>query len=135
MSQSIKDYLGRFYRHQYLGYLRHYYNAAVHPHPKRVIAVTLLATILIFSLAIYSTVAIFEQSFEGNPTLFYLLTIFMYLIGLATIPTIVLWIQGYRHRDKLRISEVPDRLPRNSGHELWVILFFVIITMLVKRFA
>lgn len=60
-----------------------------------------------------------NNTFEGSPVIFYGLTAFMYLIGFAVVPTIVLWIQRYRHREKILSSEIPDNLPQNSAKEVW----------------
>ncbi|MCG8085703.1 MAG: hypothetical protein JAZ13_08305 [Candidatus Thiodiazotropha taylori] len=132
MGQIIKDYLERFRRYHYLGYLRHYYNAARHPHPFRFLAFLLFGSLVVFSLAIFSTLAIINNSFEGNPIYFYGLTALMYLMGLAVVPTIVLWIQGYRNREKILSSEIPDDLPQNSGSEIWYILLFLSIYQIVR---
>ncbi|MEW8499325.1 MAG: hypothetical protein AB2699_12490, partial [Candidatus Thiodiazotropha taylori] len=70
--------------------------------------------------------------FAGNPIYFYGLTVFMYLIGFAVVPTIVLWIQGYRHREKILSSEIPDNLPQNSSGEIWYILLFLSIYQIVR---
>ena len=135
MSQTVRDYFERFYQFHYKGYLRHYYNAAKHPYPKRFIVYIVLAAGLIFSLAIFNTVAIINNEFEGSPIVFYSLTSFMYLIGLAIIPTIVLWIQGYRHRDRIKASDVPQNLPKNSGKEVWYILLFVIVILIARQMS
>jgi hypothetical protein len=57
----------------------------------------------------------------------------MYLIGIAVIPTIALWIQGYRHRDKITASDIPDNLPKSTGMEVWYILFFLFLTQVIGK--
>ena len=133
MGQIIKDYLERFRRYHYLGYLRHYYNAARHPHPFRFLAFLLFGSLVVFSLAIFSTLAIINNSFEGNPIYFYGLTALMYLMGLAVVPTIVLWIQGYRNREKILSSEIPDNLPQNSGKEVWYVLMLLSLYQTINK--
>jgi hypothetical protein len=133
MSQTIKDYFERFCHYHYMGYLRHYYNAARHPHPKRFIVFIIAAASLMLTLVVFSTIAIINDEFQGSPVVFYSLTLIMYLIWIAIMPTIILWIQGYRHRDNIKASDVPDNLPKNSGNEVWYILFFVILILVIRK--
>ncbi|MCG8029063.1 MAG: hypothetical protein N0E55_01720 [Candidatus Thiodiazotropha taylori] len=133
MGQIIKDYLERICRYHYLGYIRHYYNAARHPHPFRFLAFILLSLIVTFSLAIFCTFAIINNTFQGNSIIFYGLTVFMYFIGFTFVPTIVLWIQGYRHREKILSSEIPDNLPQNSGKEVWYVLMLLSLYQTINK--
>jgi hypothetical protein len=133
MNQKIKVYIVRFLKYHYMGYLRHYYNAAIHPHPFKFIFFTILAASFIFSLAIYCSIAVVNNEFQGNPIVFYSLTTFMYLIGLATIPTIILWIQGYRHREKIKSLKAPENLPKSSGNEVWYIIIILMIIFVARN--
>ncbi|MET0081256.1 MAG: hypothetical protein ABW119_22605 [Candidatus Thiodiazotropha lotti] len=133
MSNVIKNYLERIRRYHYLGYIRHYYNAARHPHPFRFLAFILLGSIVVFGLAVISTFAIINNTFQGSPIVFYGLTILMYMIGFAVVPTIVLWIQGYRHREKILSSEIPDNLPQNSGKEVWYVLLLLSLYQTINK--
>lgn len=133
MSQALKGYFERFRQYHYLGYLRHYYNAARHPHPIRFIVFFILGAILVFSLAIVSTFAILNNTFQGDPIIFYSLTSLLYLIGFAGVPTIVLWIQGYRHRDTITVSDIPDNLPKSSGKEIWYIIILLSLAHAIQK--
>lgn len=127
-----KKYFERFRQYHYLGYLRHYYNAARHPHPMWFLFFLIIGATLIFSLAIFCTLAIINNTYQGNTIVCYILTFLLYLMGGAGIPTIVLWIKGYRHREKILSSEIPDNLPQNSGREIWYILIFISIYQIVR---
>jgi hypothetical protein len=132
MSQTIKGFFERFGQYHYLGYLRHYYNAARHPHPIWFLVFLITGATLIFGLAIFCTIAIINNTYQGNTIIFYTLTFLLYLMGAAGIPTIVLWIQGYRHRNKILASDIPENLPKNSGKEIWYILLFLSIYLIVR---
>lgn len=132
MSQTLKDYFDRFRQYHYLGYLRHYYNAARHPHPIWFFVFLILGSCLVFSLAIYGTFAIINNTFQGNPIVFYGLTLYLYLAGFAVLPTMVLWVQGYRHRKKILASDIPDNLPKSSGNEIWYILIFLSLYQIIR---
>ncbi|MCG8052500.1 MAG: hypothetical protein JAZ15_14965, partial [Candidatus Thiodiazotropha endolucinida] len=79
------------------------------------------------------TFAIINNTFQGNSIIFYGLTVFMYFIGFAFVPTIVLWIQGYRHREKILSSEIPDNLPQNSGKEVWYVLMLLSLYQTINK--
>ncbi|MCG8018002.1 MAG: hypothetical protein JAY97_17495 [Candidatus Thiodiazotropha sp. 'RUGA'] len=133
MSQSAKSFFTRIRQYFYLGYIRHYYNAAKHPHPLRFIVFFIVTACLVFSLAILSTFAIINDTFQGDRMVIYGLTSFMYLIGFSILPTIVLWIQGYRHRGQIIASDIPDNLPKNSPYEVWVVLLILSLYQIINK--
>ncbi|MCG7989294.1 MAG: hypothetical protein JAZ20_02925 [Candidatus Thiodiazotropha weberae] len=133
MSQAIINYLERIRRYHYLGYIRHYYNAARHPHPFRFLVFILFGSIVVFSLAVSCTFAIINNTFQGSLVVCYGLTTLMYLMGFSVVPTIVLWIQGYRHREKILSSEIPDNMPQNSGKEVWYVLLLLSLYQSINK--
>ena len=134
MMQIIRRYLIRFYQYHYKGYLRHYYKAATHPKPIRFIILVILLVAFILTIAILGTISIIHNEYQGN--LYYVsgLAFFMYLIVFAAIPTIVLLIQGYRHRDKISAEDIPKDLPKNTGNEIWWIIFLVGTISAIRRY-
>ncbi|MCG7990296.1 MAG: hypothetical protein JAY99_06060 [Candidatus Thiodiazotropha lotti] len=133
MCQVIKNYLERIRRYHYLGDIRHYYHAARHPHPFRFLVFILFGSLVVFSLAVSCTFAIINTTFQGSLVVCYGLTTLMYFMGFAVVPTIVLWIQGYRHREKILSSEIPDNLPQNSGKEVWYVLLLISLYQSINK--
>jgi hypothetical protein len=134
MNQAKRGYLARFKHYFYMGYLRHYYNIASHPHPVLFIIFAIIGASLFFTLAFFSTVAIINNTFHGNALYFYGLTFLMYFFGFSIVPSIILLIQGHRHRDRIKASEIPTDLPKNSGNEGWYILIILGIIIGLRKF-
>jgi hypothetical protein len=117
-----------------MGYLRHYYNIASHPHPILFIIFAIFGALFFFTLAFFSTTAIINNSFHGNTVYFYCLTFLMYFFGFSIVPSIILLIQGYRHRDRIKASQIPADLPKSSGNEGWYILIILGIISGLRKF-
>jgi len=79
-------------------------------------------------LAALGTLSIINNQYQGSLAYISGLTIIMYLFALAFTPTIILSIQGYRHRKKIKASDVPDDIPKNLGVvEIKKVILYVVI--------
>ncbi len=132
--QIIRRYLRRFYQYHYKGYLRHYYKAATHPKPIRLIFFVTLGVAFIFLLAVLFSLSILNNEFQGSSFFAYGVTTMMYLIAFSGILTIVLLIQGYRHRDKISAEDIPKDLPKETGNEAWWIVFGVGTILAIRKY-
>jgi len=133
MSHRVSYYLKKFYQYNYNGYLRHYYNTALSPHPLLFIFFAIAGACFFFVLAVFSTLTIINNQFQGSLVYICGLTLFMYFLGLAIIPTIILSIQGYRHRKKIKASDVPDYIPKSSGGDIWYIIIIISFISILRN--
>ena len=125
----------RIYQHFYKGYLRHYYESAMRPRPIRFILFVIVGQALVFTLAVAGTLAIISGGFPTwGPVTAYAFTAFMYLIGFLSIPTLILLIQGYRHRDRIRAMEKLPDLPKTDPNQGWKIMFTTGTLLALKEY-
>lgn len=101
----------RFAQHYYNFLQANYYAAARQPHPIKRVAMLILAT----SFFLFFLIAIpLSDEFKNQAGLFTVLNftlLFFGLLILSGIFTIVASIQGYRHKEKIKDSDIPSGLP------------------------
>ena len=113
----------------YKGYMRHYYIGACFPNAIQRILIMIIADIFLFSLP---TAGLLSVTFV-RPELFSYYIVFLasvlYLMALSGIPSIILSIQGYRHREKVGPLGYPADIPRSSANQSQYIAFFTLLLM------
>ena len=105
------------------------------PRPIRFILFAFVGATLFFTLAVAGTLAIVSGGFPTwGPVKAYAFTALMYLFGIQIIPTIILLIQGYRHRDRIRaMDKLPD-LPKTDPNLGWKIMFITGTLIAIKNY-
>ena len=114
------------------GYLRHYYRAARHPQPLRMIALFIALFILLLVICTFLTYTALQKTELQLAD--YASLVFWYCLPVVTLPSVVLWVQGYRHRDRIAADVDPPELPNDMplGKLFWqIILLMVVLKVLV----
>jgi len=118
--------------------MRHYYIGACYPNAIFRIVVMIVGVMFLFLLP---TAGLLNVIFV-RPELFsyyvVFLASFLYVIALSGIPSIILSIQGYRHREKVEPLGYPKDMPRSSANQTRYIVIFTLLfsslISLVKRY-